>query len=119
MSSENPKAFPCSHMLPDELSTTLAQIPSHPHRHSHHHTESTAVINRLSRTINHLNTVRNMIEADRDCTEVLIQLSAVQSALSATAKIMIKDHIQHCMTDALEDPTVLQDLNEAIEKLIR
>lgn len=100
------------------------------HEHSHHghshglthsHTQRRAVINRLSRATGHLEAVRRMVENDRDCTDVLIQLSAVQSALSNTAKIILKDHIEHCMTDVITqgDRHALDDLNEAIEKFMR
>ena len=89
--------------------------------HTHSHTQRRAVINRLSRATGHLEAVRRMVENDRDCTDVLIQLSAVQSALSNTAKIILKDHIEHCMTDVITqgDKHALDDLNEAIEKFMR
>ena len=93
----------------------------HSHGHTHSHTQRRAVINRLSRATGHLEAVRRMVENDRDCTDVLIQLSAVQSALSNTAKIILKDHIEHCMTDVITqgDKHALDDLNEAIEKFMR
>ena len=74
----------------------------HPHPHSHSHTQTKAVLNRLSRAVGHLNSVKRMVETGRDCTEVLIQLAAVQSALSSTAKVILKDHIEHCLLDAVE-----------------
>lgn len=93
----------------------------HSHGHTHSHTQRRAVINRLSRATGHLEAVRRMVENDRDCTDVLIQLSAVQSALSNTAKIILKDHIEHCMRDVITqgDRRALDDLNEAIEKFMR
>ena len=50
----------------------------HGHHHSHAHTK--AVINRLSRAIGHMESIKRMVEDGRDCSEVLIQLSAVKSA---------------------------------------
>ena len=93
----------------------------HSHGHTHSHTQRRAVLNRLSRAAGHLEAVRRMVENDRDCTDVLIQLSAVQSALSNTAKIILKDHIEHCMTDVITqgDRHALDDLNEAIERFMR
>lgn len=91
------------------------------HGHTHSHTQQRAVINRLARAVGHLDAVKRMVEDERDCTDVLIQLSAVQAALSNTAKIILKDHIQHCMIDAVNegDAQALEDLNEAIEKFMR
>lgn len=93
----------------------------HPHHnHSHSHTQSKAVINRLSRAIGHLESVKRMVEDERDCTDVLIQLAAVRSALSSTARVILKDHLEHCISDAVEtgDDTFIEELNTAIDKYI-
>lgn len=79
----------------------------HPHTHGHGHTHShahtKAVLNRLSRAIGHLERVRKMVEDGQDCSEVLIQLAAVRSALTNTGKVILKDHIDHCIVDAVEE----------------
>ena len=58
----------------------------HPHVHGHvHDPEQTKKIsNRLARAIGHLESIKKMVEDDRDCSEVLIQLAAVQSAIRST-----------------------------------
>ena len=91
----------------------------HPHSHSHTHTK--AVLNRLSRAIGHLESVKRMVADGRDCSEVLIQLAAVRSAIGNTAKIVLKDHIEHCIVDAVEsnDTDAIDDLNKAIELFMR
>ena len=86
--------------------------------HGHIHTQTKAVINRLSRAIGHLESVKRMVESGRDCTEVLVQLAAVRSALNSTAKVILKDHLEHCISDAQSDPDQLQALNEAIDKFM-
>ena len=90
---------------------------THGEGHGHTHTQTKAVINRLSRAIGHLESVKRMVEDGRDCTEVLVQLAAVRSALNSTAKVILKDHLEHCITGAGEgDLDQLQALNEAIDK---
>ena len=91
---------------------------AHPHVHPHSHTQTRAVVNRLARAIGHLESVKRMVEEGRDCTEVLVQLAAVRSALNNTAKIILKDHIEHCITGAEADASSLQELNDAIDKFI-
>ena len=88
--------------------------------HTHSHTQTKAVLNRLSRAIGHLESVKKMVESGRDCTEVLIQLAAVRSALNNTAKVILKDHIEHCITDASEhgDTGALEQLENAIERFM-
>lgn len=93
-----------------------AESHSHEHGHNHPHTQTKAVINRLARAIGHLESVKRMVEDGRDCTEVLIQLAAVRSALSGTAKVILKDHLEHCVGDG--DSADLQALNEAIDKFM-
>ena len=89
------------------------------HSHGHTHTQTKAVINRLSRAIGHLESVKRMVEDGRDCTEVLVQLAAARSALNSTAKVILKDHLDHCITGAGEgDLDQLQALTEAIDKFM-
>ena len=95
-------------------------LEEHPHTHAHSHTQTKAVLNRLSRAIGHLESVRRMVEEGRDCTEVLVQLAAVRSALNNTSKIILRDHVDHCLTDAVQsgDMQSIEELNRAIEKLL-
>ena len=90
----------------------------HSHGHEHTHTQTKAVVNRLSRAIGHLESVKRMVEDGRDCTEVLIQLAAVRSALSSTAKVILKDHLEHCVSEGDDSSEQLRMLNEAIDKLM-
>ena len=86
--------------------------------HTHSHTQTKAVLNRLSRAIGHLESVKRMIEDGRDCTEVLVQLAAVRSALGSTAKVILKDHLEHCISDDQSAGEQLQALNDAIDKFM-
>ena len=90
----------------------------HTHAHGHTHTQTKAVLNRLSRAIGHLESVKRMVEDGRDCTEVLVQLAAVRSALNNTAKIILKDHIEHCISSGDGGAQALEELNDAIDKFI-
>lgn len=89
------------------------------HVHSHAHTK--AVLNRLSRAIGHLESIRRMVEDGRDCTEVLVQLSAVKAAINNTGKVILQDHIEHCIVDAVEsgDKKALDELSMAIDRFIK
>jgi DNA-binding FrmR family transcriptional regulator len=93
--------------------------PKHTHTHTHHNTK--AVLNRLSRAIGHMEAVKRMVEDGKDCSEVLIQLSAVIAALNSTGKVILSDHISHCIVDAVEtgDKKALENLNIAISRFIK
>ena len=92
---------------------------AHPHVHSHQQTQT--VVNRLARAIGHLESVKKMVENGKDCSEVLIQLAAVRSALGSVSRIILKDHIEHCVVDAVEthDQETIDELNRAIDHLFR
>ena len=91
------------------------------HTHGHVHENQKAVINRLARAIGHLEKVKQMVEDGYDCTEVLLQLAAVRSALENTGKVILKDHMRHCMVDAVTagDEEAIDDLCQAIDKFIK
>lgn len=85
------------------------------------HESTQAVIHRLSRAIGHLESVKKMVEDGRDCSEVLIQIAAVKSAVNNIGKIILQDHIKHCVADAVVtgDNKVLDDLSLAIDKFMK
>lgn len=88
---------------------------------AHPHTSTGAVVHRLSRAIGHLEAVKQMVEAGRDCSDVLLQLAAVKAAVNNIGKLMLKDHIRHCVVDAVErgDGQALDDLSAAIDRFLQ
>ena len=93
----------------------------HAEGHGHVHENTQAVLNRLSRAIGHLESVRKMVENGRDCSEVLIQIAAVRAAITNIGKVILQDHIQHCIVDAVEhdDEQALDALCQAIDKFVK
>lgn len=93
----------------------------HTHKHIHSVEEKKAVVNRLSKAIGHLEAVKRMVERDEDCSQVLIQLAAVRSAINNTGKVVLKNHINHCIVEAVEegDQEAIDLLNEAIDKFMK
>ena len=96
-------------------------VHDHEHGHTHTHEHTKAVLNRLSRAIGHLQSVRNMVEEGRDCSEVLIQIAAVRSAIDNTGKLILQDHLKHCIVDAAAegDQKAIDDLCQAIDKYMK
>ena len=96
-------------------------VHEHGHTHAHTHTQTKAVLNRMARLIGHLQSVRRMVEEGRDCSEVLLQISAVDAALKNVGKIILKDHMEHCIVDAVQnnDREALARLEQAIDRFVR
>lgn len=120
--------IPHVHHPDDVHDEAKAHLHSHEHAHDHAHgahphvhENTKAVLNRLSRAIGYLESVKKMVENGRDCSEVLIQIAAVRSAINNIGKVILQDHIQHCLVDAVEndDEQALDDLCQAIDKFIK
>ncbi len=108
-----------NHEAHDVSAYSQSHSEGHNHMHSHEYTKD--VLNRLSRAGGHLESVKRMVEDGKDCSEVLIQLSAVIAALNNTGKVILKDHIEHCIVDAVElgDKAAIENLNKAIDRFIK
>lgn len=75
----------------------------------HLHTAHPDVVKRLKRAHGHLQNVIAMIEADRACVDVAQQLHAVERAISAAKKLVIHDHLDHCLEEVVgASPTVMR-----------
>ncbi len=99
----------------------MSEAHTHQHKHNHDHKHTKEVSNRLARAIGHLQKVKQMVDDGEDCSEVLIQLAAVKSAINNTGKLILKDHLEHCIVHAVEDgdDEMLDELNNAIDKFMK
>ncbi len=86
----------------------------------HTHTQTKQVLQRLSYVIGHMKGICTMVEEGRDCSEVLIQLSAVDASLKKLKVLILKDHIDHCVVEAIRrgDQSSIRKLNEAFDKML-
>jgi len=87
----------------------------------HKHPQQKQVINRMARIVGHAEAIKKMCEEEKECSEILIQIAAVKSALNNVGKLILKDHINHCIVEAVEaqDETALEKLEEAIDKFMK
>lgn len=89
---------------------------------SDNHIHRKSIENRLARIEGHVRSVKDMSKDGRDCGDLLIQLAAIRSALDNCGKLILKDHLQGCVVDAVKtgnEEKILDDLNIAIDKFIR
>lgn len=99
----------------------MSESENEKHEHTHDPKEMKAIVNRLAKAIGHLEAVKGMVENGRDCSEVLVQLAAVKSAINNTGKLILKEHISHCIVHAVEhgDRQAVEDLNRAIDQFMK
>lgn len=65
------------------------------------HTSHPDIIKRLKRAEGHLRSIIVMMESERGCLEVAQQLQAVESAIGNAKRVLIHDHIDHCLDHAM------------------
>ena len=91
-------------------------------RHKHREQEEyDALIRRLNRIEGQVRGIRGMVEKEAYCTDILTQVSAVQSALNAFSRELLSSHIRTCVADGIraDDTEVVDELVRTVEKLMK
>ena len=79
------------------------------------------LLNRLARIEGHIRAIRQMVEADRACPDVLLQIAAVRSALNKVAKILLKEYAEQNLVDAAQGGNLeveMARLRSALDSLL-
>ena len=109
-----------THIDEDVHSFTNTNKNTKGHKHVHSQENTKDISNRLAKAAGHLEFVRRMVKDERDCNEVLNQIAAVTSALNSVSRLILQEHIEECVTEAVKcgDKKILEDLNKLLAKLI-
>ena len=104
---------------------THTHVDANGNVYTHTHTHSPKIVknelNRIARIIGHMKSIKIMIESGRDCSEVLIQLAAVDAAVKSLSRVILKEHMSTCIVDAIKtgDEEAVEALNDAIDKFMK
>ncbi|GAE94811.1 repressor CsoR of the copZA operon [Gracilibacillus boraciitolerans JCM 21714] len=93
-----------------DLDKFLHDHPSKPRTQS----EKQKVVNRLKRIEGQVRGIQKMVEEDRYCVDILVQISAIQSALKNVGFSVTERHLNHCVSDAIKQG----DGKETIDELM-
>jgi DNA-binding FrmR family transcriptional regulator len=80
---------------------------------------------RLKRIEGQIRGIQRMVSDERYCADVLVQIAAVQESLRGVARVMLRNHLEHCATEAIRstDATrrerMYDELTELFGKLVR
>lgn len=66
------------------------------------HDEKTKILNRLKRIEGQVRGIQKMVDEDRYCVDILVQISAIESALHNVGLGITEKHMKHCVTDAVK-----------------
>lgn len=83
--------------------------------------EMKSLVNRLSRIEGQIRGIRNMVENDAYCVDILTQVMAAQSALNGFNKMLLSSHIKTCVSDSVKngEDEKIDELVETIKKLMK
>ena len=87
-----------------------------------HNRDVAAVTNRLKRIEGQVRGLIKMVEDDKSCEEILIQIGSVKAALHKTGQVVLEDHLSHCVLDGIQEgqgEETLKKLNSALEQFSR
>jgi DNA-binding FrmR family transcriptional regulator len=88
-------------------------------KHHHPEDETHALRTRVRKIVGQLQGVERMLEADRDCAEVLTQLVSARKALKSLSEKIIHSHMHHCIESADDDASAKRSLRELLTVLER
>lgn len=81
-----------------------------------------AVVRRLRRIEGQIKGIIKMVENDKPCEDILVQIGAAKSALHKTGQVILEGHMHHCVLDGIRngnEADVLKRLTAAIEQFSR
>lgn len=79
------------------------------------------LINRLNRIEGQVRGIKKMVETDTYCTDILIQVSAVNAALNSFNKVLLANHIRTCVAEDIREgkEETIDELVVTLQKLMR
>ena len=83
--------------------------------------EYRSLVNRLNRIEGQIRGLEGMLEKDAYCTDILVQVAAVNAALNAFSKELLASHIRTCVAQDIRDgkDEVIDDLVKTLQKLMK
>jgi len=88
---------------------------------NHNHPQRESVLKRLARIEGHVRAVKRMVEEDKDCPDVLVQIAAIRAALNGVGRLIPEDHMQGCMVKAAKEgdfEEAFRDLKKSLDQFI-
>ena len=107
-----------SHSDPDHLHTHGSSA-AHPHVHTEE--SQRKVVNRLSRIEGHIRGIKTMVQSDRPCPDVLVQVAAVRGALDRVARMILDEHLTQCIARAAKEGNIeseIEELKAALDRFL-
>ena len=92
----------------------MANLYDHTVRNDDHKKQ---LLTRLRRIEGQVRGIQNMVEEDRYCVDILVQIGAIQSALKNVGFVITERHIHHCVSDAVKQGEGKETIDELMSVL--
>jgi CsoR family transcriptional regulator, copper-sensing transcriptional repressor len=105
--------------LPDHAISPHPPVHDHPHIHSE--ASQRKIMNRLARIEGHIRGVKTMVQTDRPCPDVLVQIAAVRGALDRVARMILDEHLTQCIARAAKEGNIeseIEELKAALDRFL-
>ena len=79
-------------------------------------------ISRLNRVNGQINGLKNMIESNRDCVDVIIQIAAIRAAVGQFGAMLVQDHMEECIHTAIKkgnSKELVDSLNKVMKQMLK
>jgi DNA-binding FrmR family transcriptional regulator len=124
-STSDPTLFPTADSGAEASSThaDTEHVHTHGGRHPHVHDEQSLrrIINRLSRIEGHIRGIKMMVQENRPCPDVLVQIAAIRGALDRVARIILDEHLSECVGRAAREGNIdieIEELKAALDRFL-
>ena len=110
-------SFQKSHLNPPSPQNS----PQNPHLHIHSEDSLKRLVNRLSRLEGHIRGIKTMVQENRPCPDVLVQLAAVRGGLDRVARMILDEHLSECITRAADEGNIeeeIEALKAALDRFV-
>lgn len=78
--------------------------------------EKKQLLSRINKINGQLDGIKKMIEEDKYCNDILIQIVAAEKSLKSLANLMFENHVYRCISDDIKDEEVIDELTSLFKR---
>ena len=86
------------------------------------HLQSSAAQNRLQKIEGQIKGIRAMMDSERECADIIMQLSSVSAAVTSLAKLIVNEHLERCVLDGIksgDEKQTIEDLVKVVDQFAK
>ena len=81
--------------------------------------DNEAIMNRLRRIEGQVKGIQKMLEEEKNCSDILVQIAAVRSAINSVGGLILENYMKNCLKNYLDGETDEDTLNELVNTMVK